>query len=309
MNAEAILTPGGIADQLTRGLSGLGQSFARREDLLYQGQRDRIADDRYNAEMALRQQEQARRDARQALEDQRYQQERQSATKDRNYRIGMEMRQEEDRRSQRQNAQNLDYLRQGVVPAGVPEYQQESPLMSGARGVLSPLGLMDTQAPYTPEGQYAANARNALEAKAAPRPFYGTTPEERAARDAEKARLDEQMQNRAFAARERASTLAALRRELASKEEALAAKIPIQEGEVKDPNAWFESTYSKEEVAADRPTREYGVLVGQVELIRIPFLRTHLGGGAESALRVKTTDKNSLFAYAFGGRGRISIAG
>ena len=75
MNAEAILTPGGIADQLTRGLSGLGQSFAQRENLLYQGQRDRVADDRYVAEMALRQQELARRDARQALEAQRYQQE------------------------------------------------------------------------------------------------------------------------------------------------------------------------------------------------------------------------------------------
>jgi hypothetical protein len=72
MNPEAIMTPGGIADQLTRGLSGLGQSFARREELRYQGQRDRMADDRYTAEMALRQQAQERADARMALEDRRY---------------------------------------------------------------------------------------------------------------------------------------------------------------------------------------------------------------------------------------------
>jgi len=72
MNPEAIMTPGGIADQLTRGLSGLGQSFARKGELQYQGQRDRMADDRYTAEMALRQQAQERADARMALEDRRY---------------------------------------------------------------------------------------------------------------------------------------------------------------------------------------------------------------------------------------------
>lgn len=75
MNAEAILTPGGIADQLTRGLSGLGQAFVRGDELRYQGQRDRVADDRYSAEAALREREMQRRDARQALEDQRYQDE------------------------------------------------------------------------------------------------------------------------------------------------------------------------------------------------------------------------------------------
>ena len=72
MNAQAILTPGGIADQLTRGLSGLGQSFNDREEMLRRGQRDRIGDDRYTAEMALRQQRLDREDARQALMDRRY---------------------------------------------------------------------------------------------------------------------------------------------------------------------------------------------------------------------------------------------
>jgi hypothetical protein len=78
MNAEAILTPGGIADQLGRSLSGVAQAYADyNNQKAAQAQQD-IVNNRESARMALEQQRYAQQqdrlqqqDARQALMDSR----------------------------------------------------------------------------------------------------------------------------------------------------------------------------------------------------------------------------------------------
>jgi hypothetical protein len=168
MNPEAIMTPGGIADQLTRGLSGLGQSFARREELRYQGQRDRMADDRYTAEMALRQQAQERADARMALEDRRY--------GEQQARLGrMDQLALEDRQRAQEEAtyrRNMGFLDRGVVPEGVREFKDPNPQEAFGRFGPNdpPPEWGEGVRQYTPEAQIAANARQALTKKMEPKP-------------------------------------------------------------------------------------------------------------------------------------------
>ena len=178
MNAEAIMTPGGIADQLTRGLSGLGQSFNRREELLRQGQRDRIGDDRYTAEMALRERDRQQQIERQTMQDRRMGA--RDALADRRYgdqhaetrrHNGMQETTARDALSRQQEQDALRekqwYLENGAVPQGAKEFQAPNPREAFGRFADNdpPEGFGEGNSAYTPDGQVAFNARKRLEDK------------------------------------------------------------------------------------------------------------------------------------------------
>lgn len=275
MNPEAIMTPGGIADQLTRGLSGLGQSFARREELRYQGQRDRMADDRYTAEMALRQQAQERADARMALEDRRYGE--QQARLGRMDQLALEDRQraQADAERKRRSMYPEDYVNS-------PDPQQSRSAQEALRrqefdyatkGYVSPdqmqtLPGADFRAPMQP-GQPlfgpvpGSAAAQGLEARAArEKPFYGTTPEERTINreDTQRAQAERD------ATRARANRMAELTKEINNakkdKEQRITAALLAEGMTVSNQTGYpfipFDSTEddAKKRVAAARKAHE-----------------------------------------------------
>jgi hypothetical protein len=138
-----------------------------------------MADDRYTAEMALRQQAQERADARMALEDRRY--------GEQQARLGrMDQLALEDRQRAQEEAtyrRNMGFLDRGVVPEGVAEFKDPNPQEAFGRFGPNdpPPGWGEGARQYTPEGKIASNALQALTQKMEPKPFYGRTEEQRIA--------------------------------------------------------------------------------------------------------------------------------
>ena len=150
MNAEAIMTPGGIADQLTRGLSGLGQSFNSREEMLRQGQRDRIGDDRYTAEMALRERDRQQQNDRQAMMDQRDQSRYADSQTHLHARDALDASRYATQENQRNTEADLNRQTQH------PELYQNSPSPQIAHTAQDALGrrqFSDAKAGYIPQDQ------------------------------------------------------------------------------------------------------------------------------------------------------------
>jgi hypothetical protein len=273
MNPEAIMTPGGIADQLTRGLSGLGQSFARREELRYQGQRDRMADDRYTAEMALRQQAQERADARMALEDRRY--------GEQQARLGrMDQLALEDRQRAQEEAtyrRNMGFLDRGVVPEGVREFKDPNPQEAFGRFGPNdpPPEWGEGVRQYTPEAQIAANARQALTKKMEPKPqrdFEGEL--------ATKIRATSERDRIRYAEDNRRDQINQINKQIDRLLKERAGTMPLEAGAE---NSWgFD--YSDAERAANPANVKYALLGEQIKKLEAD--RDALGavGGAAGAL-------------------------
>lgn len=159
MNAQAILTPGGIADQLSNGLSGVAQAFVQhRRNQQLQQQQD-FDNNQATLRMQLAQAADERQSAAAALEAQHWNASNAMAQQghtDRQAQLGIENARADA--ATKTNNQQF-YLNRGVVPPGTDEFQSESPVMTGLRGVGQTLGY-DTHAPYTPEGSVAANMRD-----------------------------------------------------------------------------------------------------------------------------------------------------
>lgn len=124
MNPQAIMTPGGIADQFTRGLSGVAQAFAQRSAIDRQAQQDAFAQSR-----ALENDRMAREAfARQG--DWRAQDELQQAA-------AFKLQQEQEARAANafgynRQIQNADLLSKGITPPGRDLVTQMNPTEQSA---------------------------------------------------------------------------------------------------------------------------------------------------------------------------------
>lgn len=293
MNPEAIMTPGGIADQLTRGLSGLGQSFARREELRYQGQRDRMADDRYTAEMALRQQAQERADARMALEDRRYGE--QQARLGRMDQLALEDRQraQADAERKRRAMYPEDYVNS-------PDPQQSRSAQEALRrqefdyatkGYVSPdqmqtLPGADFRAPMQPGQRLfgpipGSAAAQGLEARDQSRkPNYGRTEEERIAAAEAARRFQTERDAARVAEKDRQNQIERINKQIDKLKTAQAAQMVPEVGA--DRPFWGTGDYTQAQIDALPGGAARKALQGQIDDLNVE-LRS-LQSGAASAL-------------------------